>query len=430
MRRLLPILVLLLNAAPAVAGDQLLLTGARLVDPGSKTVRQAALLIRDGKIARIEESIPPESVPGAQVLELKGRWVIPGLHDLHVHSWGNPFPDGTDQELGPRGTASAMLFAGVTAYLDLYTPDLRAIFGERERQRKSGPGDAAELFAAGAGFLRHRLDGQADPEVLVQSYASEWKPDVIKVIHDHAEGKDTLDRKSLSAVIRAAEKLGLKTIVHIGTWKDAREAVEAGASALTHFDDEKVVPDAVVALMKKRGTAMIPTMAVQCDLVRLIDRPEPLEEPLFQALLPPAARSSFLNVGKFTDKTRRALKWQRRDMKNDLRTFRKLYAAGIPILAGSDTGNLGVIQGGSLHRELELYVEGGASAWSALESATLRAARFLRRESGLLAGAPADLVILSGDPIADIRNTRRIEGVIRGGKPVDRKALLRYLFKM
>jgi imidazolonepropionase-like amidohydrolase len=95
--------------------------------------------------------------------------------------------------------------------------------------------------------------------------------------------------------------------------------------------------------------------------------------------------------------------------------LRGLRAAGVSILAGSDTGNLGTFQGYSVHREIELMVEAGIPPWEALRAATTEAARFVGLDWGVRVGAPANLIVIAGSPVADIRNTRRIVNVVHRG---------------
>ena len=105
-----------------------------------------------------------------------------------------------------------------------------------------------------------------------------------------------------------------------------------------------------------------------------------------------------------------------------------LYREGVTILAGTDTAEPYVIPGFSLHEELERLVESGLPASAALQSATIHTASALKQEANLgsiAAGKLADLVVLSADPLADIRNTRKIDIVIRGGIVCDPQTLLK-----
>jgi imidazolonepropionase-like amidohydrolase len=190
---------------------------------------------------------------------------------------------------------------------------------------------------------------------------------------------------------------------------------------VTHFEDEAVIPADLPRLMATRGIASLPTMAVQCDLARMVADPGLLDDPLLARVTTPALRAEYRARDRFTDKARYWEEWQREGcVPHDFASLRRLVAARVPLLAGADTGNLGTFQGYSLHREIELMVEAGVPAWTALASATTGAARFLGVPWGLAPGAPANLLVLEGSPLADIRNTRKLRLVINLGRVVVR----------
>ncbi len=110
-------------------------------------------------------------------------------------------------------------------------------------------------------------------------------------------------------------------------------------------------------------------------------------------------------------------------MQTNQNDVRALAAAGVTMLTGTDGGNLGVFQGFSVHREMELLVEAGLSEWDALRAATTNAATFLDQPWGLGPGNEATFVVLDESPIDDIRNTRLIHAVVQRGTVVNREAL-------
>jgi len=273
----------------------------------------------------------------------------------------------------------------------------------------------AALLVGTPVFARRRVrlpgvaggDREAELRARVRELAK-LHPDVIKVFA-FVDG--------FTAIIDEAKRLGLTTVVHIETWDQARAAINAGATAITHFEDEAVIPDDLPPLMARLGTRSIPTMAVQCDLARFMKTPALLDDPLLARVSGPALRAAYRDVGHYSGRATDWADWQREGcVAHDFVSLRRLHAAGVGILTGSDTGNLGTFQGWSLHREMELMVEAGLPAWDVLRGATTEAARFVQRASGVQAGAPADLVIVAGSPVEDIRNTRRILHVVRAGR--------------
>ena len=415
---------LALSLAVEVPATDLLLKNARLVDPASRTVQQTDILIVNGRIAPAPAPLPAHDL---QTLDLSGRWIIPGLIDLHVHSYGNVFPDDTDEDLDPTLTARLMLYCGVTAYLELGTRNLEDIFSIRNRQRTgaASAGNEADIYCAGVAFGPWSLTSPAKARENIAGYIKQWQPDVIKILNGGFSNRGGITPETLTAAVATARQAGTKTVVHISKWENARVTLDAGATAITHFDDDETIPDDVVKQWAATPTVSIPTMAVQSDMANFTTNPTLLDSPLLRAVAPAAGIQSYRNPAHFSGKGNRAVRWQQEDMANDTRTFNKLAAAGIPMLTGSDTCNLGTFQGFSLHREIKLMQEAGYPAWDALAAATTRAAAFLGRPSGNHPGEIAELVVLEADPLTDTANTQKISLVIHHGRIVDRAALLK-----
>jgi imidazolonepropionase-like amidohydrolase len=419
---------LLLLVSRALAGDLLLLNGS-VVDPVARTIRKKNLLIQNGTIASI---IAPADFTG-QTIDLTGKFVVPGLNDMHVHSWGNTGPNQTLQILGADSAAKAMLYSGVTSFLDLFAVE-DEIFLIRNIQRAGGT-IGADIFASGPLFTCSGGHGTeyAIPTRVIDTpedarrqiiKLSAKHPDVIKIVYDHARSWfPSMNQLTMSAAIQTAEHLGLKTIVHIGTWQDAREAILAGATAITHIY-EKDIPSDLPALMKAKNVWSIPTMTVQLDFLTLIEHPVLLDSKLLGDVTTPQLLQSYR--GTFpNDQTAQAfLFYQRKWHRSFKNSLKKLADAGVKIMTGTDAGNLGTFQGYSVHREMALMVAAGMSNWDVLSAATVLPGEFLNQKYGVAEGNIANLIVLSASPIEDIRNSEKIELVIHHGKIIDRCALL------
>lgn len=424
---------LLFAAATPAAPQDLVLTNAQIVDPQSRTVTEGSLWIRDGRIAGVGPQAP-EDAPGERI-DAAGRWIIPGLVDLHTHSFGNSAPGGVSDGGGTEETAQRVLRAGVTAFLDLFGAE-EYLFSLRDRQRRGEVGGAA-IFAAGPcftataghcseyGIPTRLIDSPQDARREVADLAPK-RPDVIKVVYDHFDygpgSMPSLDRPTLEALVQAGREAGLKTIVHVGTWSDVRDAVLAGAAAVTHVPGDGEPPPDLPALMAERGVAHIPTLAVHTDLAALLADPALLGSPLLEAVTSEALREAYgRGMEGLEERARSWVARQREGAPARLEAMRRVHAAGVPMLAGTDAGNWGVIQGYSVHRELLRLVEAGLTTWEALAAATTSPGDFLGRDFGVGPGDEANLVLLGGSPLDDIANTQRIDLVVMRGRVVHRR---------
>lgn len=417
-------------AAPATTqAQELFLRNAQIVDPSTRTVRNGSILIQDGRIAGFPAAAPAGF--GGETMDLGGKWVIPALTDMHTHSFGNAAATGAPQFFGTAGTAQAALQAGVARFLDLFSPE-DAILGLRNRQRTDGlPG--AEILAAGPcltatsghcseyGVPTRLVNTPEEARQQVAELAAK-KPDVVKVVYDHqsygGRRMPTIDKATLAAVVATAKEHGLKTVVHVGTWDDLRDAAAVGAAAATHTPWPDPVPEGLAAELEASGIMLIPTLAVQGDYSRYVEDPALLDSPLLNQVAATPLVDGYRVAPADTSRLGRWIGWQRDIAPGNLRSAGTLFRAGVPMLTGTDAGNPAVFQGYSVHREMALLVEAGLSAWDALASSTINPGVFFGRNWGIGVGAEASLVVLEASPVVDIRNTERIAAVIHKGKVI------------
>lgn len=437
------------TAAP-LRGD-ILITNGTVLDPAKQTAKVAHLLIRAGRIERVLTEDPAHFI--GKRLDARGRFILPAFADMHVHAWGNPSPqDGPDHTCGVAETARLMLYCGVVAFLDLGSNE-DVIFGFRDRQRRDDlPG--ADVYAAGA-VIGHLANPKKEPRTVdnpdsparfrqAQTPAqgarhvvalSKLKADVVKVLYDHTGTFMAMPRPVLAAIIAAAHAHKLKVVVHIGSWKDAADAVALGADAVTHLWDEDDIPAELVRQWVERGVWSIPTQPVQVDLPIILGGTVPggsttdsakglLDHPLLRAVTTPKLRADYRKTDSFVRKATFWMKYQGAHKAGYDRQLLTMHRGGVKLMAGSDSGNFGVFQGFSLHRELALMVGAGVPVWTALAAATVGPGRFLGRRLGVGEGDEASLLILAADPRVDIDATTRIVAVLKKGRVIDRAALL------
>ena len=374
--------------------------------------------------------------PGAEIIDASGRFLIPGLWDMHVHLGG--FDRGA--RAGP-----ALIAHGVTGVRDMASP-LQEILALRDRWQTASP-SGPRLIAAGP-----ILQGPLPFELpLIRSVATpDEARDVVDDLHragvDFIKVGDTVPPGAYRAVVERARRRGLPVAGHLPVGTPAVDAALVGQRSIEHFgsarfhglllassSDEGPLTSRVQELLDaaRRGEA-----TADADLFRA-----DLTEPLADSFSPDRAAAlfrTFVDHGVAQVPTLVAVRgvWDAQASgfnERDRRTADRLWDrygemirlmrdTGVTILAGTDQEP----DGDSLHRELELLVEAGLSPAEAIVAATGQAAGFL----GLLddlgtveAGKRANLVLLDADPLADITNTRRIAAVIVGGSFLDRTDL-------
>jgi imidazolonepropionase-like amidohydrolase len=393
----------------------------RLFD-GERVVESATVVVREGRIA---EAGPGVAVPpGLPVVDGQGHTLLPGLIGAHVHTWGNALAE--------------TLNFGVTTVLDMFSDP--GPHRELRRTREAlSPRAHADRFSAGYlatvpgghgtqfGLPVPTLTTPAEAPAWVEARLAEGS-DFIKIVYEPrtAEGLGppfpSLDLATLKALVAATQARGQRAVVHVSRAVPAQEALEAGADGLVHVHADRVADAALVQLARERGAFVTPTLAVIAGF-----------DPT-----PPAAGTPRDNALFAADPTVRPYLTpeQRRSLEHTpgsklvmfsidraLASVRALHAGGVEILAGSDAPNPGTANGASLHHELELLVRAGLTPTEALRAATSAPARrFGLADRGRIApGQRADLLLVAGDPTADIRATRAIERIWKNGAPVERR---------
>ncbi|HEX7705804.1 MAG TPA: CIA30 family protein [Thermoanaerobaculia bacterium] len=409
-------LVLLLLVASVLSAAEaprdIVFRNARVFD-GARVI-EADVLVRGDRIADVGKTLSaPE---GAMVVDGRGKTLMPGLIDSHIHAFGNALEQ-------------ALIF-GVTTELDMFT-DAGMARSMREQQAAGGASGRADLFSAGTLVTApggHGTQyGIPIPTIAAPEQAQEFVDariaegsDWIKIVYDdgsaYGMSTPTVSEKTMRAVIAAAHARKKLAVVHIGTLAAARQAIDAGADAIVHLFIDRA-PDAEFGtFVAGRGAFVIPTLVVLKSVTGSAGG---------ESLAGDAAIAPYLDAGA------RAILQQAFPRRKDRpqvsyaaaeATVRQLAAANVPILAGSDAPNPGTAHGAALHRELELLVAAGLTPLQALTAATSAPAKAFRLDDrGRIAkGLRADLLLVEGDPTRDITATRRIAGIWKGGVAVDR----------
>ena len=365
--------------------------------------------------------------PAAERIAGAGKWVIPGLIDVHVHLRGR---DGGEK--AALGVLHGFLYSGVTSIYDAgNNPDF--ILSLRGKER-SGEIVAPRIFATGA--IVTAPDGHgAGMAVTVEDFARDRakldahiarKPDILKITQDeHGWGTrpmiDSMSADLLERVIRYYHENGIRTTIHISNEVHAWEAIYAGIDTLAHPVIQGPVSDKYLNMMRVKRVPQASTLTVGEGYSRLAEHPEFLDQPLYRATLDPREIARLKTEESKKQAENRWAWWMKVMTPVAQENLRKLDEVGGIVALGTDQS-----LGPAVHRELELLVGGGITPLEAIKIGTLNAAIFLGREKdmgSIEAGKLADIVLLDADPTKDINNVKRIHTVIKDGKVVDRSRL-------
>ncbi|MFN2596897.1 MAG: amidohydrolase family protein [Pyrinomonadaceae bacterium] len=402
--------------SPPRAGA-LAVVGATVIDgTGREPLRDATVLVEGDRITAVGARSRVAVPRGATVVDATGKFIIPGLWDMHAHLY--------QVEFGP-----AYLAAGITSARDVGN-DIEFATTLREAARR-GRGLQPRLTLAGyidGKNEGHSFDVQVDTPEAARAAVRRYK----EAGYEQIKIRDHVKPEILKVITAEAHRLGMTVTGHVPEALDAVEAIEAGQDQINHISfvapvfSKKVPgqkyeltnrldlgsPEAkhALAVFKEHGTVVDPTLATMELLVRPKDVPIETFEPGMRKVAPELVEQ--LNL-KGSDP--RAAPIARAVEARLLALVFFLHRNGVPVVAGTDVS----VPGHSLHRELELYVKAGLTPLEALQTATLTPARVMKLDGELgtvEAGKRADLVILDADPLADIGNIRAVRLVVAQGR--------------
>jgi imidazolonepropionase-like amidohydrolase len=248
-------------------------------------------------------------------------------------------------------------------------------------------------------------------------------PDYLKLWVDDVYGKFPKMLPDLyKAAIDEAHRNGIRVAAHVFYLADAKSLVGGGVDALAHSVRDQPVDAELISAMKKKGTFYVSTFTVDEGSFLFADEPARLDDPFLAGAVSPAVieqwRSPEYRNKVASDPNMPKI---RAALANGLRNLKALHQAGVRIAFGTDSGAQPVrIPGWAEHHELELMVRAGLKPMDALVAATRGSAAMLGvTDRGTLEkGKRADFLVLSADPLEDVRNTRRMVSIWHGGREV------------
>jgi imidazolonepropionase-like amidohydrolase len=436
-----PVLAVLLLSAVAVftvaEERSVVIERCSVFDPESgKMLPERTIVVRGERIASVCGADEASEAPlDAMRIDGRGKFALPGLIDAHVHVVHVlDFAHMTGDEVLPL-----YLAAGVTSVRstgdELVASTLVARFAAQHPEWSPRVFTCSPLLDADPPI--HRDIGRAITDAArvpaLFDELTRWDVRTVKIYAGTA-------RPVGKAIIDESHRRKLLVTAHLGNYS-AQDAVADGVDCLEHIwsvfnyvipadaasqpgyrgrlDLSNPLCESLVAELAKRKTFVDPTLAVFRNMILLPDVPE-VRDHSDNALVPQRLRDFWPKYlkqagcpqgGPLEDRRREFAKFQE--------LTGKLYRAGVPLLVGTDSPEPQVTPGFSLHQELEMLVESGLPREAALRAATLTNATVLgeqERLGSIVAGKQGDIVLLTANPLDDIRNTRRIEVVIHGGQ--------------
>lgn len=432
--RLVATLLALAAISPAAHAAATVLRDFTLIDgTGREPVPASALIFDAGRISWVGPVAKLQVPPGATVVDLKGKFVTPGLIDNHVHV-GLVRDVAQDIKFYSRDSVEQQLRTyaayGVTAVQVLGT-DKDAIFDIRTDQRKGQP-QMARVFTAGQGLvfkgsyggvagLNQPVANEAEARRAVDEQVAKGV-DFIKLWVDDEFGDlpSRMPAEISKAIIDQAHKHHLRAIAHIFYLDNAKTLAAQGVDGFAHSVRDQPVDQALLDAMKQHGTTqMAATLSREASFT--YTKLPFLDDPFFNRSITPAAYSTLASVERQQKLGAAKHFFQYKGVLDTaLNNTRREIQAGVNFGVGSDSGPTGRFTGYFLHWELQLMVQAGLTPLQALTAATGNNAKLIgAKELGTIEPRKmADFVVFNANPAADIRNTRTIHAVYVGGKSV------------
>ena len=436
-----------------------------LIDPAAASPQPNSTVLIDG--TQITSVGPDSSIQiplGAKIIDATGKFLIPGLADMHVHLTGAGEPSGSREFILPLLVAN-----GITTVRDMggKVEFLKKLRAEVEAGSRLGP----QIF-----FTGPYLDG--DPPGYQPSIVVKTEPEARRAVDqlvgqgvDFIKTQSHLDREAYFAIAEESKLRHMRFVGHVPDRVSALEASQAGQASIEHLTGillacsskeeelrrQQFSPDAPNGTLQKslqrsrtwqrnvlssyasqkadalfrgfasNGTWQVPTFPIVVHFGFMTPKTDLSGDPRM-TYVPQNERRIWQEGIKERLEHRSEPDFALREqvVKRHLELVGRMQSSGVRIMAGTDTAAPNVFPGSSLHEDLAYLVEAGLTPKQALQAATKNPAEFLGKlpaQGTIEPGKRADLVLLDANPLEDIHNTQKIRAVFLNGKLLDRGVL-------
>jgi cytosine/adenosine deaminase-related metal-dependent hydrolase len=381
----------------------------------NRTLNNQTVIVQDGRIAQVGPAGSTRVPDGALRLEGRGKYLMPGLGEMHGH---------IPSTLEPREFTDAVLFLyvanGVTT-----VRGMQGSPGQLDLRDRAKRGEllAPNLYLAGPGFSGKTIKSAEEAiQKVRQQKAEGW--DLLKVLPG-------LTRDQYDAMARTAKEVGISFAGHVPADVGLVHAINSGQETFDHLDgyieyvqgDKGPVPDPkfqeIAKLSREAGVWVVPTMALwetlrgTVDLATLRAFPELKYMPPQQIQQWTSAQDSVFKDPDFKADVARNV------IQNRMRLLKALNDGGVKILLGSDAPQRFSVPGFSIHREMKRMADAGMKPYDILRSGTYNVGLYLKEKDNfgtIEVGKRADLILLNANPLENISNIARRSGVMVRGR--------------